>query len=166
MAAGLSLPKENIPLLRQKLNTGCQLTEAEMTPALRLEKQLKFSQISFSLAQEIKMLAPFGKANPSPLFGSKNISVDRVTLIGKNKDILRMTVSEETSGIRFPALSFDGYEEMLNLLKELYPEEECVKMMNGGKIPRKFDFVYSIEINTYNGRNSVQFMIKDFRFSK
>lgn len=32
MAAGLSLPKENIPLLRQRLNTACQLTEAEMTP--------------------------------------------------------------------------------------------------------------------------------------
>ena len=166
MAAGLSLPKENIPMLQKKLNDGCQLTKEEMTPVLRLDKQLKFSEINIELAKEIKALAPFGKENHSPLFGSKNISVDRANLIGKNKDILRMTLSEEVSGIRLKAISFDGYKEMLNLLKELYPKEECDKMMSGGKIPRKFDFVYSIDINTYNGRTSVQLMIKDFRISK
>lgn len=166
MAAGLSLPKENITILRQRLNDSYQLTEEEMTPVLRLEKQLKFSEINLELAKELKMLAPFGKENPSPLFGSKGVSVDRVDLIGKNKDILRMTISQEKSGMRFSALSFDGYDGMLNLLKELYPQEECVKMMSGGKIPGKFDFVYSIEINTYNGRSSVQLMIKDFRLSK
>ncbi|WP_313529526.1 single-stranded-DNA-specific exonuclease RecJ [Anaerotignum sp.] len=166
MAAGLSLPQENIPLLREKLNQECQLTTEEMTPVLRLDKQLLFSEIDLELAKELEMLAPFGKENHSPLFGSKNISVDRMDLIGKNKDILRMTLSDGVSGKRFGALSFAGYDQMLTLLKELYPEEECVKMMSGGKISRKFDFVYSIEINTYNGRSSVQLMIKDFRLSK
>lgn len=166
MAAGLSLPKENISILRKKLNEECQLTKEQMTPVLRLEKQLGFAEIDMELAKEIQSLAPFGKENHAPLFGSKNISVDRVDLIGKNKDILRMTLSEEKSGVRMAGLSFDGYVEMLNLLKELYPQEECDKMMNGGKIAHKFDFVYSIEINTYNGRSSVQLMIKDFRLSK
>lgn len=166
MAAGLSLTKENIPILRKKLNDSCQLKDEEMIPVLRMDKQLMFTEIDIVLAKELKTLAPFGKENHAPLFGSKNISVDRVDLIGKNKDILRMTLSEGKSGVRFRALSFDGYNKMLNLLKELYPQEECDKMMNGGKIPRKFDFVYSIEINTYNGRSSVQLMIKDFRFSK
>lgn len=166
MAAGLSMPKENIPILRKQLNDACLLTKEEMTPVLRLEKQMSFSEIDLGLAQEIKMLAPFGKENPSPLFGSKNISIDKIDLIGKNRNILRMTVSEGESGKYFSAISFDGYEEMLNLLKELYPEEECVKIMNGGKISQKFDIVYGIEINTYNSRSSVQLMIKDFRFSK
>ncbi len=166
MAAGLSLPLENIPLLREKLNEDCDLTKEDMTPVLRLDKQLLFSEIDMELAKELEMLAPFGKENHAPLFGSKSISVDRIDLIGKNKDILRMTLSDGASGKRFGALSFEGYEQMLNLLKELYPEEECVKIMSGGKILRKFDFVYSIEINTYNGRSSVQLMIKDFRLSK
>ncbi|MDD4843379.1 MAG: single-stranded-DNA-specific exonuclease RecJ [Anaerotignum sp.] len=166
MAAGLSLPKENIPVLREKLNEGCQLTKEQMTPVLRLEKQLFFTEIDLELAKEIQALAPFGKENHAPLFASKGILVDRVDLIGKNKDILRMTLSERKSGVRIAALSFDGYEEMLNLLKELNPQEECDKMMNGGKITQKFDFAYSIEINTYNGSRSVQLMIKDFRLSK
>lgn len=166
MAAGLSLPKENIPLLRKKLNDTCLLTQEEMTSVLRLEKQLLLSDINMELAKEIKTLAPFGKENPSPLFASKNISVDKMDLIGKNKDILRMTLSEETSGTRLAGISFDGYGDMLNLLKELYPQEECDKMMCGGQIAPKFDFVYCIEMNTYNGRSSVQLMIKDFRLSK
>lgn len=166
MAAGLSLPKENISLLRERLNKACQLTEEQMTPALRLEKQLRFSEIDMELAKQIRSLAPFGKENPSPLFASKNISVDRLDLIGKNKDILRMTLSEKASGVRLQALSFDGYSHMLCLLKELYPDENCDKILSCGKIGHTLDFAYSIEINTYNGRNSVQLMIKDFRLSK
>ncbi|WP_312047222.1 single-stranded-DNA-specific exonuclease RecJ [Anaerotignum sp.] len=166
MAAGLSLPKENISLLRERLNNACQLTEEQMTPALRLEKQLGFSEIDMELAKQLRALAPFGKENPSPLFASKNISVDRLDLIGKNKDILRMTLSEKASGVRLQALSFDGYSQMLCLLKELYPDENCDKILSCGKIGHTLDFAYTIEINTYNGRNSVQLMIKDFRLSK
>lgn len=166
MAAGLSLAKENIPLLRDKLNGTCQLTDEQMIPALRLDKQLSFSEVDLSLARELKVLAPFGKENPSPIFASKNICIDKLDLIGKNKDILRMTLWEKSSGVRLTGLSFDGYYDMLNLLKELYPDEDCDKILNCGKIGHTLDFAYSIEINTYNGRNSVQLMIKDFRLSK
>ncbi len=164
MAAGLSLPAENIPLLQKRLNDACQLTSEQMTPALRLDKQLKFSEIDLELAKQLRALSPFGKENPAPVFASKSIHVDRVDLIGKNKDILRMTLSE--NGIRLPALSFDGYGNLLKILKELYPDEDCVKMLSCGQIDPLLDFAYSIEINHYNGRNSVQLMIKDFRLSK
>ena len=166
MAAGLSLPKENIPLLRDRLNDECQLTEEQMAPALRLDKQLSFSEIDLELARQLKALSPFGKENPAPLFASKNICIDKLDFIGKNKDMLRMTLSEKSSGKRLTALSFDGYYDMLNLLKELYPNEDCDKILSCGKIGHTLDFAYSIEINTYNGRNSVQLMIKDFRLSK
>lgn len=43
MAAGLSLPVENIPVLRRRLNEGCTLTEEQMIPILRLEDALSFA---------------------------------------------------------------------------------------------------------------------------
>ncbi|MDO4530605.1 MAG: single-stranded-DNA-specific exonuclease RecJ [Bacillota bacterium] len=165
MAAGLSLPVENIPLLRQRLNAQCRLTEAEMIPLLRLDKALSFSEIDLSLAKEIKSLTPFGKGNPSPLFGSKGIHVDRLDLIGRGQNYLRLTLSEPKSGIRHSAISFDGYEQLKNMLKELYPEEECDKMIQSGNLPRLWDIVYSLDVNTYNGRSRVQLLIKDFRFA-
>lgn len=165
MAAGLSLPVENIDILRRRLNETCQLTEEQMIPALRIERSLSFAEIDLGLAKELKALAPFGKGNPAPLFGSKGIHVDRLDLIGKNKDILRLTLSEPRSGIRLSSISFDGYEQLLGMLKELYPAEECDRIMRSGQLPKLLDIVYSVDINTYNGRSSVQLMIKDFRFT-
>ena len=166
MAAGLSLPVENIDVLRKRLNENCPLTEQQMIPVLRIEKSLSFAEIDLGLAKELKALAPFGKGNPSPLFGSKGIHVDRLDLIGKNKDILRLTLSELKSGIRLSAVSFDGYGQLRELLKELYPGEDCDKIIKTGHLPKLLDIIYSVDINTYNGRSSVQLMIKDFRFAE
>lgn len=166
MAAGLSLPVENIDSLRKRLNEQCQLTDEEMIPVLRIEKSLSFAEIDLGLAKELKALAPFGKGNPAPLFGSKGICADRVDMIGKDRNILRMTLSEPQSGTRLSAISFDGYEQLQEMLKELYPAEECDKIILSGQLPELLDIVYSVDINTYNGRSNVQLMIKDFRFAK
>ncbi|MBR3910283.1 MAG: single-stranded-DNA-specific exonuclease RecJ, partial [Anaerotignum sp.] len=166
MAAGLSLPVENIDILRKRLNEQCKLTDEEMIPVLRIEKSLSFAEIDLGLAKELKALAPFGKGNPAPLFGSKGICADRVDMIGKDRNILRMTLSEPQSGTRLSAISFDGYEQLREMLKELYPAEECDKIILSGQLPELLDIVYSVDINTYNGRSNVQLMIKDFRFAK
>ncbi len=166
MAAGLSLPVENIEILRQRLNENCPLTEQQMIPVLRIEKSLSFAEIDLGLAKELKALAPFGKGNPSPLFGSKGIHVDRLDLIGKNQDILRLTLSEPKSGIRLSAVSFDGCHQLREQLKELYPGEDCDKIIKTGQLPKLLDIIYSVDINTYNGKSSVQLMVKDFRFAE
>ena len=166
MAAGLSLPVENIDILRNRLNEQCQLTDEEMIPVLRLDKSLSFAEIDLGLAKELKALAPFGKGNPAPLFGSKGIRVDRLDLIGKEKNILRMTLSEPKSGTRLSAITFDGYSQLMEMLRELYPEEDCGKMILSGQLPHLLDIVYSVDINTYHGRSNVQLMLKDFRFAK
>lgn len=163
MAAGLSLPVEHIPVLRERLNQGCTLTEEQMTPVLRLEKALSFTEIDMTLAQELQGLSPFGKGNATPLFASKGIYVENLFLIGKNKDMLRLTLSDPKSGIRLPAVSFDGYEQMRVLLGELYPDVDCDTILKSGKPNILLDIVYTIEINTYQGRSSVQLMLKDFR---
>jgi single-stranded-DNA-specific exonuclease len=166
MAAGLSLPVENIPVLRRRLNEDCTLTEEQMIPILRLEDALSFAEIDLGLAKELQTLAPFGKGNPAPLFASKGIHADRVDLIGKNKDILRLTLSEPENGIRLSAISFDGYEPLREMLKALYPAEDCDKIIHSGLLPQLLDIVYSIEINSYRGRSNVQLILKDFRFAK
>ena len=166
MAAGLSLPVENIDILRKRLNEQCRLTDEEMIPMVRIERSLSFAEIDLGLAKELKALAPFGKGNPAPLFGSKGVRVDRLDIIGREKNILRMTLSEPHSGTRLSAISFDGYEQLLEMLKELYPTEDCAKMILSGQLPHLLDIVYSVDINTYNGRSSVQLMLKDFRFAK
>lgn len=166
MAAGFSLPYENISILRQKLNENCALTENDMIPVLRIEKIMTFDEIHMVLAEELQMLSPFGKENPSPLFASQKIWIERLRCVGKNKDILQMVLREEKSNMCLSAISFDGLEQMQNLLKELYPVADCDTIIQSGSLPMAFDMVYSIDINAYNGRKNVQLVIKDFRVSK
>ena len=166
MAAGLSLPYENIDILREKLNNACKLTQQQLTPVLKIEKQLCFDEIDMALAKELRNLAPFGKGNHIPLFGSKNISIQKFYLIGKEKDILKMVLKERQTGICLHAISFDGWERFSDMIKRLYGNENYDKMLYDGCYDGNMDFVYSIDINTFRGESSIQLQIKDFRISQ
>lgn len=166
MAAGLSLPEENIAILRERLNANCPLTPQEMVPVLRIEKILSFAEIHMVLALQLRTLAPFGKANPSPLFATCNVIVESVRLVGKEKKIMQMRLLEPDTGWRLAAVSFDGLENLQEILKSLYPNETCDTMLQRGKLPILLDFVYSVDINSYQGRDTVQLVIRDFRVSK
>ena len=166
MAAGLSLPKENIAILRERLNQDCTLTAKEMTPVLRIEKILSFAEIHLTLAKQLRCLAPFGKENPSPLFATCHVMVEKIRLVGKEKNIMQMRLLEPDTGYRLAAISFDGLENLREILKNLYPEETCDTMLQQGRLPILLDFVYSIDINSYQGRENVQLVIRDFRVSQ
>ena len=123
MAAGLSIPYENIEALRKRLNDNCKLTQQQLMPVLTIEKELSFLEIDMNLAMELKTLAPFGKGNHVPLFGSKNVAVERFSIIGKEKNILRMILRQ--GGVKLSAISFDGLELWKSILKQLYGEQNC-----------------------------------------
>lgn len=166
MAAGLSMSKENIPLLRQQLNENCPLTAEDMIPILRIECILSFSEINQGLAQELQLLAPFGKENPKPLFATTCVFVTRLRLVGKNKTIMQLQLWEEKTGRYLQAISFHGLSDLQQLLKELYPNQDCDTIIRSEKLPMPLDIVYTIGVNSYQGNTSVQLEIKDFRATK
>lgn len=166
MAAGLSLPKENISLLRERLNTDCTLTPQQLTPVLRIEKILSFAEIHMTLAKQLRTLAPFGKENPAPLFATCHVVIEGIRLVGKEKNIMQMRLLETDTGLRLAAISFDGWENLQEILKSLYPNRTCDTILQQGRLPVLFDFVYSVDINSYQGKDSVQLVIRDFRVSR
>ncbi len=166
LAAGLSIKEENIDKLRQALNEKCSLTEDDIIPKIRIDKQLYLSEINFNLIEEIKKLEPFGKGNSLPYFAEKNINVFRVYLIGKDKNILKFFCRNEHSFEKIDAISFDGGERFKEMIKQVYGEEKLMKILSTNQGNFKMDFIFSPEINEYNGNKSLQLIIKDFRLSK
>ena len=73
-AAGFSLPVENIPELRQRLNEFAAnlLRHEDLEPQLEIETELSFSDLSTSLVEELSLLAPHGYGNPQPVFAARN----------------------------------------------------------------------------------------------
>lgn len=163
MAAGLSLEKKNIDILRERLNSDCPITDDMLEKKLRIERKLSFEDIDMDLAKELRGLAPFGKGNPKPLFGSLDVTAQRVQLMGKNKNIVKFTVSDNSCGKSFYAIGFDIYEKYLSDIKHLYGDSVCCKILNGESVSHKMDMVYSIDINSFNSRETVQLLVQDIR---
>lgn len=162
MAAGLSLPYENVDILRKRLNDVCTLTEEEMTPVIKIEKSLSFEEITMEAAQELMRMAPFGKENPMPVFGTKGITAEKVMLIGKNKNILKISFRDTKTGIRFDGISFDGFEDFENQCLNKYGDGKTKSILNGTE-GIVMDILYNITINSFLGRTSLQLNLKDFR---
>lgn len=165
MAAGLSLKKENIDLLRNMLNENSTLTEEDLTPVIKIEKQLDIDDINMNIAEELNILAPFGKENTAPLFGSKKVLVEKIYLIGKEKNIIKFMFKTGAFGERINGISFDCFDDFVKQTKHLYGDEICDRILNGNRADIYLDIIYSIGINEYNGKKSVQINVKDLRYS-
>lgn len=165
MAAGLSLKKENIDLLRNMLNENSTLTEEDLTPVIKIEKQLDIDDINMNIAEELNILAPFGKENAAPLFGSKKVLVEKIYLIGKEKNIIKFMFKTGAFGERINGISFDCFDDFVKQTKHLYGDEICDRILNGNRADIYLDIIYSIGINEYNGKKSVQINVKDLRYS-
>lgn len=165
LAAGLSIREENIESLRKALNSNCSLKEEDIIPKIRIDKQLHLNEISFKLIEDIEKLEPFGKANSAPIFAEKNVTVFRVYLIGKDKNILKLFCRPNGSFEKLDAICFDGAEKFKEMISEAYGEEKLLQMLNNGPMNLKMDLIFSPSINEYNGNVSLQLVVKDFRLS-
>lgn len=166
MAAGLSLKKENIDILREMLNKNSTLTEKDLTPVIKIEKQLPIDNVNMNLANELTILAPFGKENPAPLFGAKNVLLEKIYIMGKNKNVIKFMFKTNYVGEKIYGISFDGYDDFIKQTKDLYGEKFCDRILSGNRADVYLDIIYSIGINSYNGRETVQLNIKDLRYSQ
>ncbi|MEM1060672.1 MAG: hypothetical protein AAGK14_15785, partial [Verrucomicrobiota bacterium] len=70
MAAGLTIPEENIPEFRRRLEAHARetLSTGQLQPRLHLAGALKASEVGEALFRELELLAPFGRENPEPVF--------------------------------------------------------------------------------------------------
>jgi single-stranded-DNA-specific exonuclease len=165
LAAGLSIREENIDKLRKALNSKCLLTDEEIIPKIRIDKQLPLNQVSYKLIEDIERLEPFGKGNSSPIFAEKNVTIFRIYFIGKNKDILKFFCRPNGSFEKIEAICFDGGERFKAMILETYGEMKLQQIMNNNPIDLKMDLIFSPSINEYNGNVNLQLIVKDFRFS-
>lgn len=164
MAAGLSLDEENIIELRNRLNKNSSLTEDDLIPKIYIDMGLPIEYINYKLIEEIKSLEPFGKGNPKPLFGEKKLSIQRGTLLGAKKNVLRLNLLS-AKGQKIEGLLFNGTDIFIDGIINNYGEQELAKMFKGIKNNILVDILYYPDINEYMGNISLQVSIKNFRFN-
>lgn len=162
MAAGLSLPKEHLELLRKRLNEQTTLTEEDLVPRITFDMELSLDLVSQELVQELALLEPYGNGNSRPLFAARNVCIHTLRKIGKNQDMLRMTVSMQGSGVRHTALLFQNMESFIECMEVRYGAGAFEEAM-AGRRKLELDLIYYPDLNEYQGTVSVQFIVQHFR---
>ena len=146
MAAGMSLPTENLSKLRKQLNANCTLTEEDMIERLSIDIAMPIQYISEEFIEELKVLEPFGNGNSKPLFAERDFHVLRSQILGKNKNTVKI-YGVNAAGCHMEGLYFGDPEELLSLLRK----KETISI------------TYYPTINEFRGQKSLQLMIQDFQ---
>ena len=162
MAAGLSLPEANVEIFREKINACCGLTEEDFIPKIKIDIPMPVDYPDISLVNELSLLEPFGKANVKPQFADKNLGVDRAVVVGKNQNVLKLTLKTER-GKSISAVYFGDVEEFREYYGRKYGENEVQQAFLGRTNGIRMSVVYYPEINRYQGNESIQIVIKNYQ---
>lgn len=162
MAAGLSLPEENVEAFRKQMNENCPFRAEEMVQTIHIDVPMPVDYVTNALVEEFSILAPFGKDNPKPVFADRNLKISRMWIVGKNQNVLRMTLISK-QGRPLSAIYFGDIEAMQTYLMELYGTQEVDKAFHGRENNMQISIVYSPKLNTYKDSETLQFEIQYYR---
>jgi single-stranded-DNA-specific exonuclease len=146
-AAGLTLPLENVTLFQQKFEeiVSSTITEELLTPIVEIDLLLHPEEINPKLYRVIKQFAPFGPQNMAPVFSTDKAKSDGYSrIVGNNH--LKMKILAD-NGNSFGAIGFQLGEHL--------------EMVNKNQ---EFSLCYQVEENHWNGKTSLQMIVKDIKF--
>ena len=147
MAAGFSLPLEHVEEFRRRLNENAKLTPEDFIPKVWIDIALPFEYVDEALIEELERLEPFGQGNEKPQFAQKDLAVRSARVMGKNRNVVKLMLVNERGAALDAVVFTDG---------DLFLEE-----MGDS---RRMDVVYYPTVNEYNGRRTVQIVVRNWKF--
>jgi len=149
LAAGFTMKENAVDEFRKKLikYSNEKIKEEDLKPKLKVELLLDTDDISIELVNELNRLEPLGFGNPKPYVCLRNLEIKRKDVIGKEGNHLKIFV--KGNSIDYLTLLLFGCNEDVETLKE-------------GDV---IDVVGYPDINVWNGNQSIQFNVKEWRYT-
>lgn len=161
MAAGVSMPEENVEAFRTYLNAHCGLTNADLVEIIHIDVPMPMSYVTPELVRQLSLLEPFGNGNPKPVFAQKNVRVCRGRILGKNRNVGKYRVADE-NGREYDMMYFGDLEQWHAFLTEHFGQEETDRLYGGGSARIVISVIYYPDINVYRGVESLQMVMQDY----
>lgn len=147
MAAGLTLPVENLSELEMKLEEEANLLkEEDFRQALQIEERIHLADVSVSFITQLEKLAPFGMDNPKPIFLLEGMQLKGTKRIGADKTHLKTMLGSKESDVTLDAIGFG----VGDLVEKIAPSAEV-------------DVVGELSINEWNNIKKPQLRMMDVR---
>jgi len=142
MAVGLTVKKEKFEKFKKEFEQiAANSNVSEIIPVINIDAKIDFSAINKDMVESLKQLEPFGEGNKMPVFVFKNLKIDSIRALSEGKH-LKLTLKEGNTVVN--AIGFN----IGNLAEEYI-------------IGDKIDVVGVLEVNNFNGVESLQINIKD-----
>ena len=161
MACGLSIEEDKLDEFRTKVNQNSRLTEEDLVKKILIDSSFFANKIDFDLIEEIDRLRPFGKANPRPILGDRDLEIIFAKIIGKNKNVLKLKLLKNNKTI--DAILFSEAIDKYNYLLEKFGENVMSQLENSIACNAKIDIIYYPEINDFNNVKNIQLNLIDLR---
>ncbi len=163
MAAGLSMPEENVGLFRQALNENATLTDDDFTETVYIDADMPFSYINANLIRELACIEPCGTGNRKPVFARKDVRFCTGKILGKDHNVGRYTVTEDGQTkynlVYFGAEKLEAFDAFL---EEHFGLAEKERLYHGGSSAIRMHVLYEPKSDDYHGKDSFQIEMKDY----
>ncbi len=148
-AAGLTMEEKNIDAFRIKFEevVSSTIRKEQLIPMISIDIELPLNQIDTRFFNIIRQMGPFGPQNMQPVFVSRNVVDDGTSRILKDKH-LKLNIRQQDS-VTYPAIGWQMHS-FYDRIKNKEP----------------FDVCYSLEENEFNGKKTIQLVIRDIQFIK
>lgn len=142
MAIGIALKNSDIEKFSKKLEEVAEDAHIEeILPEIQIDAKISISNINKEMVESLSELEPFGEGNKMPVFAFKNLRIDSIRALTEGKH-LKLTLKEGNTIVN--AIGFN----MGNLAEDY-------------RIGDKIDVAGTLEINSFNGVESIQINLKD-----
>ena len=142
MAIGITIDNDKFVDFKKQIEEYAESKQiSEIVPVLNIDEKVQLKNINLSDIKDLELLEPFGEANKSPIFQINNLKIESIRTLTQGKH-LKLDVKEENT--RFSAIGFN-----------------LGNLANDYKIGDKVNIAGFLEINSFNGMDSIQINIKD-----
>lgn len=146
MAIGITVKKENFENFKKEFQEYAKSKGiSDIIPIIKIDEETTLKNVSLETVRELGLLEPYGEANKVPLFLIRNLKIQSIRTLSEGKH-LKVKLGQDSYMI--DAIGFGIGEWAENYL-----------------IGDKVDVVGSLEVNSFNGNEQVQLVIKDMRKS-
>jgi single-stranded-DNA-specific exonuclease len=148
MAAGLTIEPSRIESFAAAFEAYAKdnVRDDDIVARMHVDAMTPLRLLSRETVSQLERLGPFGEGNPQPVFVTKGVRLATPPRrVGSKGDHLQFAVTDNTAAIRCVAFRMGHIEK---------------KLLEADS----FNIAYEPRINTYNGSQTVQFIITDVQF--
>lgn len=147
LAAGFSMLKKNVDLLREYLNAETTLTENDFVKKVYIDIEFPLTEISEEIIDDIAKLEPYGQGFNKPILATKDVNAHVIGVFGLEKNVVKLSLEKDKKIGK--GVIFTDSEMFISSIS---------------KNP-KISVLYTPRINEYKGFRNIEIVVSDYKNS-